>query len=80
MTAAAHGARVPVMFAQARNDFDTTPSEVLSAAMRADGKDGELRIYPPRGAGPHEGHALCITGMMTWGEDVLAFLKANEPR
>jgi dipeptidyl aminopeptidase/acylaminoacyl peptidase len=80
MTLAAEGARVPVMFVQAKNDFSTAPSEVLAAAMRGQGKDAELRIYPPRGSSALAGHAFCVSGLMTWGEDVLSFLAAKAPR
>jgi dienelactone hydrolase len=79
MQAAARNARVPTMFVQAKNDFDLAPSKVLSETMQAQGKVGELRIYPPRGYTPLEGHAFCIRGAQSWGEDVLAFLKSHEP-
>jgi carboxymethylenebutenolidase len=79
LTIAAQNARVPTMFVQAKNDFDLRPSEVLSKTMQASGKLADLRIYPPRGSTPAEGHAFCIRSVQTWGEDVLAFLKSHEP-
>lgn len=79
MMAAAQNTRVPTMFVQANNDFDLTPSKVLSQMIQARGKVGELRIYPARGSTPLEGHAFCIRSVQSWGEDVLAFLKSHEP-
>jgi dienelactone hydrolase len=80
LTRAAEGALTPVFFLQAENDFDTTPSRVLSAAMLAAGKPARVKIYPPQGSSPMEGHAgFCTRGQGAWGDDVLAFLR-NPPK
>jgi dienelactone hydrolase len=72
---AVRSARVPILFLQAENDFDTTPSRVLSAEMSAAGKPNAMRIFPPYGKTAMEGHArFCNRGMMVWAADVLAFL------
>jgi dienelactone hydrolase len=47
MRSAARGARVPVLFLQAENDYDTTPSRVLSEEMKAAGKPYGVHIFPP---------------------------------
>jgi carboxymethylenebutenolidase len=72
--AAAH-AKVPVLFLQAENDFDTEPSLVLYETMRAVGRPAEMRIYPAHGNSPEEGHAFCGGGARpAWGDEVLDFL------
>jgi dienelactone hydrolase len=77
MKAAARGARVPVFFLQAANDWDTRPSEQLSSLMRDAGKPVRVRIFPANGATHEEGHAFCAGGPApAWGDDVLAFLRA----
>lgn len=79
MKTAARAAKVPVFFVQAENDFDTTPSLVLSGVMRDAGKPERMKIFPPHGTTPMAGHAhFCNHGMNEWGDEVLAFLK--EPR
>jgi carboxymethylenebutenolidase len=78
MKQAARAARVPVLFLQAENDFDTTPSRVLSDEMRTAGKPARVRIFPPNGSTHQEGHHLCYGSEdPTWGEEVLSFLKAS---
>jgi dienelactone hydrolase len=73
---AVESAKVPVMFVQAENDFDTSPSRILSEAMRAAGKAQELRIFAPYGQTPQEGHGkFCVHGASVWGPDVVRFLR-----
>ncbi len=78
MKQAARSARVPVLFIQAENDFDTTPSRVLSEEMRSAGKPARMRIYPPNGSTHQEGHHLCYSSENpAWGDEVLSFLSAG---
>jgi carboxymethylenebutenolidase len=73
---AVEGAKTPIMFVQAQNDFNTAPSEVLSEAMRAAGKPHELRIFPPFGQSHEEGHGkFCVHGPKVWGQAVIEFLR-----
>jgi dienelactone hydrolase len=75
MKTAARNARVPVLFLQAENDFDTTPSLTLSAIMRDAGKRASVHIYPAFGVTHEEGHGFCGGGANPpWGDEVLAFL------
>jgi dienelactone hydrolase len=75
MLQAAEHAQAPVFFVQAENDFDTTPSKVLAEAMRQKGLPQRVRIFPPHGTTPREGHAhFCNHGSSEWGADVLDFL------
>ncbi len=78
MKQAARAARAPVLFIQAENDFDTTPSRVLAEEMRSAGKPARLRIFPPNGTTHQEGHHLCYGSPdPPWGEEVLSFLKTS---
>ncbi len=77
MKQAAREAKVPVFFIQAANDFDTTPSQVLSEEMRRAGKPMRVHVFPPNGSTPQEGHHLCWGGdRPAWGDEVLEFLGA----
>jgi len=59
---------------QAENDFDLSPTRVLSSAMKNAGKPFEVKIYPPFGTSPPEGHSFAYRGSSIWFEDVLRFL------
>jgi carboxymethylenebutenolidase len=74
MTQAAARARAPVLFMQARNDFDLAPSRALHAAMVEAGRPAELRLYPPFGTTARDGHAFPYRGVTIWADDVHAFL------
>ena len=75
MKPAARNAKVPVFFVQAENDFDTTPSRVLSEEMRKAGKPRRIHVYPPNGTTAEDGHGFCAGGESPpWGDEVLAFL------
>jgi dienelactone hydrolase len=78
MKQAARGAKVPVFFVQAENDFDTTPSVVLFDVMQRAGKAARERVFPPNGSTHEEGHHFCYGGQHpAWGDDVLEFLKQS---
>jgi hypothetical protein len=74
MTNAARNARAPIFFFQAQNDFDLSPSRVLSAAMKEAGKKYELKIFPAFGDSQMDGHTFGYFGGAIWGEDVFRFL------
>lgn len=82
MRRAVHKATVPVMFVQARNDYDTAPSYALAGELRELGKPHKLSIYPPYGNSVREGHGeFCMRGGAdVWAQDVLAFLAASMPK
>jgi hypothetical protein len=77
LTKSARAAKSPVFFFQAANDFDTAPSEALSAEMRHAGKDVEVKVYPPFGSSAREGHSFAYAGSDVWFPDVLAFLQRH---
>ena len=78
---AARNARVPIFFIQAENDYDTEPSRQLAAEMVKASRPHRLKIFPPNGSSPEEGHAFCAGGPSPpWGADVLAFLDETMPK
>ena len=74
MARAASRAKAPVLFMQARNDFNLAPSRVLAAMMRAAGKPAAVRIYPTFGKTARDGHAFPYRGVAVWAADIQAFL------
>lgn len=78
MRRAVRKATIPVMFVQAKNDYDTAPSYALAGELEKLGKPHKLAIYPPFGTSVREGHGeFCSRGgAAVWAQDVLAFLAA----
>ncbi len=74
LLAAVRQARVPIFFLQAENDYDLTPSRVLSAEMTAAGKPNRVKFFPPFGTNTAEGHSFGYYGSLVWGAAVLEFL------
>jgi carboxymethylenebutenolidase len=74
MTRAVRNAKAPMFFFQASNDFDLSPSKILSAEMNEVGKAYKLKIYPSYGDSPGEGHSFGYFGSTVWSEDVFGFL------
>jgi carboxymethylenebutenolidase len=79
MKRAVSNARVPIFFLQAQNDFDLSPSRVLSETMKNAGKTALVTIYPPYGSTPQEGHTLGYFGGSIWSDDVFRFLETSCP-
>jgi carboxymethylenebutenolidase len=77
MTASVRNAHAPVFFFQAENDYDLSPSKVLSAAMKDAGKPYDLKIYPRFGESTQDGHAFGYFGSAVWADDVFRFLDRN---
>ncbi len=75
MLRAVRGARAPIFFFQAENDFDLAPTRALSAAMAEAGKRAESKIYPAFGSSPKDGHAFAYRASEVWFEDALGFLE-----
>ena len=69
--------KAPLFFFQAENDFDTSPSKILSNEMKAAGKQYAVKIYPAFGKGPKDGHSFPYRGSSVWEGDVFAFLKKH---
>jgi len=81
LLAAVRAARAPVLFIQAENDYNLTPSLVLAEAMENSGKPHKRVIFPPYGQSHQEGHGgFCFQATRVWGAEVLSFLGASMPR
>jgi dienelactone hydrolase len=77
MKTAVETSSAPILFFQAENDYDLAPSKTLFAAMKAAGKDAELKIYPPYGLSDRDGHSFAYKGSAVWFDDVLAFVQRH---
>ncbi|MGH9740178.1 MAG: alpha/beta hydrolase family protein [Candidatus Acidiferrales bacterium] len=61
-------ARAPIFFIQAQNDYDLSPTRVLSAAMERAGKEFEVKIYPRFGSSVADGPHLWILRRFEMGK------------
>ena len=77
MVRTVRNARAPIFFFQAENDYDLSPSRILSAAMKDAGKTAEVKIYPPYGTSASDGHSFAYLGGTVWGDDVFRFLSQH---
>src|SRR6202043_1587608 len=62
MARAVRNANAPIFFFQAANDYDLSPSKTLSAVMKDARKTYEVKIYPPYGNSPQDGHTFGYFG------------------
>jgi len=74
MIGAVQNSRVPIFFIQAENDYDLSPTHVLSEAMKNAGRKFEAKIYPPFGTARIDGHTFGYFGGSVWGDEVFHFL------
>ncbi len=77
MMQAVRNSRAPVFFFQAENDYDSSPSLILSAAMKDAGKESGVKIYPAFGKSAAEGHTFAYLGSSVWAADVFRFLQQH---
>lgn len=77
MIDAVRNSKAPIFFFQAENDFDLSPSKVLSEAMKTAAKPYQIKFYPPFGTSAKEGHSFAYMGSSVWAEDVFNFLNKN---
>ena len=78
LTEAAREAAIPVLLIQAQNDYDLTPTQVLSEEMARAGRPHQRVILPAYGTTRADGHGrFCFSGVDAWGPQVLAFLAAT---
>jgi carboxymethylenebutenolidase len=73
LEAAAH-IRAPVFFIHAANDYSLNPGRELAARLEQLGKPQRLKIYPPIGRTPEDGHIFPLLGVNLWEPDVFSFL------
>jgi len=74
MVGAVRHSQAPIFFFQAENDYDLSPSRVLSAAMKEAGKEFQVKIYPAFGDSVSDGHTFGYFGSAIWADDVFRFL------
>jgi dienelactone hydrolase len=74
MNRAVRNSRSPIFFFQAENDYDLSPSRILSTAMKDAGKVFKVKIYPPFGKSVQDGHSFGYFGSSVWADDVFHFL------
>jgi hypothetical protein len=63
-----------VFFIHAANDYSLNPGKELDARLEQLGKPHRLKIYPPIGSTPDDGHAFPLLGVSIWEPDVFEFL------
>jgi len=71
---AARRTTVPLFFLHAENDYSTNSGKSLDAELGKLGKRHQLKIYPPVGRTPDDGHDFPLNSVATWEPDVFAFL------
>jgi carboxymethylenebutenolidase len=74
MAQAVRNSKAPILFFQAENDYDLSPSRILSTEMKDAGKAFEVKIYPAFGKSAAEGHSFAWAGSAVWADDVFKFL------
>ena len=79
LTAMTH-VRTPVFFIHAANDYSVNPGKTLDARLEQLGRTHRLKIYPPIGHTPDDGHNFPLLGVSIWEPDVFAFLDENMQR
>ena len=77
MMRSVRNSHAPIFFFQAENDYDLSPSRVLSSTMRDAGKEFELKIYPSFGTSVQDGHTFGYFGSSVWSDDVFRFLNKH---
>jgi len=73
LSAVAH-IQAPVFFIHAGNDYSLNPGKALDARLEQLGKPHLLKIYPPIGRTPDDGHNFPFIGVTIWEHDVFTFL------
>jgi dienelactone hydrolase len=66
--------RAPLFIIHAENDYTLNPGKALDARLTKLGVPHLLRIYPPIGKTPDDGHDFPVSGVSIWSPDVFAFL------
>lgn len=80
LLAAVRKTTVPVMLVHAANDYSTAPGKALDAELARLHKTHVLKIYPPFGKTPDDGHMFVYTDIGDWEGDVFRFLDAHVRR
>lgn len=71
---AIHNTNAAIMLTHAENDFGITAGNALAAKLERLHKPYVLKIYPPVGLTPEDGHDLLYENIPAWESDVFEFL------
>jgi carboxymethylenebutenolidase len=74
LLAAMRNTQAPIMLTQAANDYGTSAGRALAAELERLHKPHLLKIYPPLGKTPDDGHNLLYEAVPMWEDDVFRFL------
>jgi hypothetical protein len=72
--------RAPFFFIHAANDYSINPGKELDARLDRLGKPHRLKIYPPIGRTPDDGHNFPLSGVGIWEPEVFQFLDEHMKR
>jgi dienelactone hydrolase len=64
----------PIMLVHAANDYSTIPGKIMAEELEKLGRPHLLKIYPPVGKTPDDGHNFVYTAVGRWENDVFKFL------
>ena len=69
-----------IMLLHAANDYSTVPGKAMADELKKLGKPHVLKIYPPVGKTPDDGHNFVYTAIDQWEDDVFKFLNEHVRR
>jgi len=64
----------PIMVVHAANDYSIIPGKIMAEELEKLGRPHLLKIYPPVGKAPDDGHNFVYTAIDQWENDVFRFL------
>ncbi|HJY20162.1 MAG TPA: prolyl oligopeptidase family serine peptidase [Chthoniobacterales bacterium] len=74
LLAAVRKTNSPIMLVHAANDYSTIPGKIMAEELDKLGRPHLLKIYPPVGKTPDDGHNFVYTTVGRWENDVFKFL------
>jgi len=77
LLAAVRKITVPVMLIHAANDYSVAPAKAMADVLWNLSKPHIMKIYPPFGQTPDDGHNFVYTAVAQWEGDVFGFLDDN---
>ncbi|MGH8132582.1 MAG: alpha/beta hydrolase family protein, partial [Steroidobacteraceae bacterium] len=80
MLAAVDNMAVPVLLLHTANDYSVASGKAMAGEFARLSKPYVLKIYPPVGQSPSDGHNFLYTNVPLWENDVFAFLEEHTRR
>ncbi len=74
LLSAIHNTNAAIMLTHAENDFSTSAGRALAAELEHLHKPYVMKIYPPVGLTPEDGHGMLYENIPAWEVDVFEFL------